>query len=310
MRIRFIYIYREKETGSAVYTGSAFDVGARDIQHCKGLLAFDKEIQRKGRDAFTLEIVEAFRTETVEELWKTSAARENQWMAVLGTYRTSSCFNFSRASAVYDSQERFAAARIAISSGLRKRYEDPKARLRVSEGIRKYYEDPKAKAAASARNSVNLSAYFKTPEGREVHAAAMRKRNSDPLERAKQSVKAKAIWTPERREAWSIKMRGLLNSRAKPRKKRSPEARLCHSEAAKLYFQTEEGRASHSAAMKKRFSDPAERERQRATAKATWTPEKRLAWGVRMRAVKSHSENKQALQATEAQTEGREIAVE
>jgi predicted GIY-YIG superfamily endonuclease len=185
MRIRFIYIYREKETGSAVYTGSAFDVGARDIQHCKGLLAFDKEIQRKGRDAFT------------------------------------------------------------------------------------------------------LSAYFKTPEGREVHAAAMRKRNSDPLERAKQSVKAKAIWTPERREAWSIKMRGLLNSRAKPRKKRSPEARLCHSEAAKLYFQTEEGRASHSAAMKKRFSDPAERERQRATAKATWTPEKRLAWGVRMRAVKS-----------------------
>jgi hypothetical protein len=110
--IRFIYAYREKATGRAVYVGSAFDVEARDKQHCKGKLSFDKMLAQR-RDAFTLEIVEAFRADDIGELWRLSAARENHWMDVLGTYRAEGCFNFGRASAQYDSSAHYEAASMA-----------------------------------------------------------------------------------------------------------------------------------------------------------------------------------------------------
>ena len=66
--IRCIYAYREKVTGRAVYVGSAFDVKRRDWKHCNDpAVPFDREIACLGRNAFTLEIVEAFRTETIKE---------------------------------------------------------------------------------------------------------------------------------------------------------------------------------------------------------------------------------------------------
>ncbi|MFZ3277988.1 MAG: hypothetical protein WA182_13890 [Candidatus Sulfotelmatobacter sp.] len=112
---RFIYAYKEKVTGTPIYVGSAKDPAKRDAEHCKSLrFPFDKELRRRGRDSFTFEIVEAFRIagSTLDAI-KASVPRENQWMDVLGTFRTPHGFNFARARVNFSSQEAADAARIA-----------------------------------------------------------------------------------------------------------------------------------------------------------------------------------------------------
>ena len=95
MTILFIYAYYELVSGKDVYVGSAFNVAARDRVHCvSGQIPFDREILRRGRGAFGLRIVEALTAECDTDAMKAGVPRENQWMDVLGTYRTKGCFNF------------------------------------------------------------------------------------------------------------------------------------------------------------------------------------------------------------------------
>ncbi len=195
MIIRFIYVYREKATGRAVYVGSAFDVAKRDRKHIKGYLTFDREIRRRGRDAFTLEIVEAFRGDE-----KDSAPRENQWMDVLKTFRSEGCFNFARAFVQYDSAEHREAAIAAMAATK----QTPEARARMSAMQKKHYEDPEARARHSAtqkiaqssseyraQQSLTTKKHFEDPEARARHSAAMKIANGTPEARARNSARMK-----------------------------------------------------------------------------------------------------------------------
>jgi predicted GIY-YIG superfamily endonuclease len=104
--IQFIYVYREKATGRAVYVGSTVDPKTRDSNHKSGepFLPFDREIARRGRDAFTFEIVEAFSGESVASTKKAAHEREDHWMAVLDTFRADGCFNVARAHGIESSR--------------------------------------------------------------------------------------------------------------------------------------------------------------------------------------------------------------
>ncbi len=179
--IRFIYVYREKSTGRAVYVGSAFDPEQRDRQHSNGDgLPFDRELKRRGRDAFTFHIVEALSAPTAWAAEKAGAARENHWMDVLKTFRTEGCFNFARSRCFKSEELREASiaamklcngtleARAANSAAMKKHYENPEVRARKSAARKAYFEDPEARA----RQSAAMKAALSTPEARARHAAA------------------------------------------------------------------------------------------------------------------------------------------
>jgi len=88
--IFFIYVYRERaigdfaehKKGRPVYVGSTNNPKARYYSHLHESIKspFQRELKRRGKDAFSFEIVEAFVGEPDDV-----AARENQWMNLLGT---------------------------------------------------------------------------------------------------------------------------------------------------------------------------------------------------------------------------------
>jgi hypothetical protein len=167
-------VYREKATGKPVYVGSAFDVAKRDEEHCEGNVPFDRELRRRGRDAFALEIVEAFRIEDVGETWRLSASRENHWMEVLGTFRTEGCFNFKRATAIYDSKEAWDAWLAANS-----------AAQKIAAPIVNARPGFLARRNASIKRS-------RTPEVIAKIVATLAEVNARPETRARRSAGAKA----------------------------------------------------------------------------------------------------------------------
>ena len=235
--IRFIYAYRLKATGRAVYVGSAFDVAGRDREHYKGHLPFDKEIRRVGRDAFTLKIVEALRGVSAVEVMTACIARENQWMDVLDTFRTKGCFNFSRAVVTHNSEEQWEATKAAQSATHKKRWQNSEVRARNSAALKKRYEDPEERARTSAamkiakgtpearaRNSAAQKKRYENPEARARTSAAQKKRFEDPEERARTSAALKKRYEdPEERARTSA-----THS--------TPEARARTSAAIKKYW--------------------------------------------------------------------------
>lgn len=198
--IRFIYVYRERSTGRAVYVGSAFDVARRDIQHCKRkMIPFEREIARRGRDAFTLEIVEALKAETVVEAMRVGVARENQWMDVLDTFRAEGCFNFLRNGVMFDTEEQWAARNAAMG-----------ARQKIVQGT------PEKRARASAVTRAAITLWWKrsdvrqkmkdawTPEKRSRRIASLKRTWSTPTAQARKSAASKAArCTPEARASQS-----------------------------------------------------------------------------------------------------------
>jgi hypothetical protein len=123
---RFIYAYRERSTGRAVYVGSTFNVKKRHYSHCCGNAntPFDLELAKKGRDVFTLETLEAVAaTKTVE--------RENYWMDALGTFRTTHGFNTIRAHEVAGDGDRMKTMVIRLTEEQATKLADRKKRTLV-----------------------------------------------------------------------------------------------------------------------------------------------------------------------------------
>ncbi|MFI5260797.1 MAG: hypothetical protein ACHQU0_03315 [Candidatus Paceibacteria bacterium] len=166
--IRFIYVYRVKATGRAVYVGSTFDVASRDKQHCTApRVPFDYEIHRLGREALSLEIVEAVSCATAAAAIALCVARENQWMDLLRTFRIDGCFNFNRARVLYSSESCREAAVSAHRAATKKSWENKDSRASRSAAKKKYYEDPTARAITAAA----VKAALGTPEARAKRAA-------------------------------------------------------------------------------------------------------------------------------------------
>jgi hypothetical protein len=165
--LRFIYVYFLDR--KPVYVGSAKDVIKRDHYHCAVLdLPIERLIAKHGRDAFTLQIVEAFRAETKDEIWRISNARENHWMDVLGTWHKYGGYNYMRAAIEHDRDVWLAAT----TSANRKLAKDPKwlAKNKAISGVtnKKLAQDPNWLAATAAANRK----LAQTPEWKAAHRKA------------------------------------------------------------------------------------------------------------------------------------------
>jgi len=135
MLIRFIYAYYLH--GKPVYVGSSADPASRAKNHaCNDGIPFQRFMAKHGPQHFTLRLVEAFRAETVGELWQLSAARENQWMDVLGTWHENGGQNFARARVLFNSAEILDARNAAISAAARKWIENNPNKGLNAPGVR------------------------------------------------------------------------------------------------------------------------------------------------------------------------------
>ena len=61
----------------------------------------------------------------------------------------------------------------------------------------------------NAKRSTTLKATLASPEARAVKARAIREAWADPEQKAKRVAALKAAWTPEKRAAWSKRMKGV-----------------------------------------------------------------------------------------------------
>jgi len=233
--IRFIYVYREKATGRAVYVGSAFNPRQRDHEHCKGKASvFDRVLHKVGRENFTLEIVEAFRTASRTEMAKLSVARETHWIKLLRTSYKYGGQNIvtPNVGLLGASQEKYEAACQNISQANlgRKLTEEQCKRLRG----RKIKLTP----AQAADNSKRAKRLMATPEIRS---------------RAREGI---ISWWAERKKAGYVARRPRRPA-AKTRKEYwSPEAKAARSAKMKEFMNSPEMKAKLSASMKQSHSRP------------------------------------------------------
>jgi hypothetical protein len=192
--IRFIYCYSFK--GKPVYVGSAFDPAGRDRDHRRyGELPIDRFIAKKNGDNFTLEIVEALRTDTRTAAFVATVPRENHWMDVLNTWHEKGGLNFMRASASFNSEEHYRAWRAVMKEHGKRLSQDPA----FSAKIRAVLQQPKVKAKVAAR--INRGNHLK-PEARAKHAAAARSMWANPEYRTKRRRGPK-------QKPWPPYLRGL-----------------------------------------------------------------------------------------------------
>lgn len=255
MFIRFIYAYRWKATGKALYVGSAFNPASRDKAHSKGNhLPFQRFITKHGRKKFTLEIVEAFRAETIGECWKLSAARENHWMDVLKTWHEFGGHNYQRADVTFDTKQQYAAARVAMKAAGKKRSQDPAWRAATTAANRKNAQDPAWRAAHKAAVK-NLS---QDPAWRAAHVAGIKKRAQDPIWRA-------AMKSVGKRNSKDPKWRAAITA-ANRKKAQDPTWLASHVEWGKKRAQDPIWRAAHALRMKKVTQTPAWQAKQAAGA--------------------------------------------
>jgi hypothetical protein len=234
MITRYIYAYRERDTGRPVYVGSAFDVKKRDKGHCtENKIPFDREIVRRGRDAFTLETVDSVTAENEAAVMTLSVSLENGWMDILSTFRTEHGFNFFHAVIGYSSQEHFLAARAAIKAT----WSNPEV---------------KAKAASSA---VQAGA---RPEviARRSHAQRIACNTSEA--RARLSAKAKAQYTTT---ASRVQQSAIAKKRYENLGVRAQHSAACS---------TPESRFRRTTALKKYYANPNAIVRKSAEQKNRW----------------------------------------
>jgi len=225
--IRSIYVYRLQ--GRPVYVGSADDVPKRDRQHSKGsgIIPFDREIARVGREAFTLEVLETVHGETKTDAKKAGVPRENYWMDTLGTYRTAGCFNFRRALVLWDSEEQRAAS--VASQKITMNRPGMHARLSAAvkiglnrPGVKERHKDACARPEVRAAKSASGKIAQNRPEVRAKNSAAQKKAwerpeevrrtglmkivNNRPATRAKNSASGKIVWNRPEMKAWKSAM--------------------------------------------------------------------------------------------------------
>jgi hypothetical protein len=249
MIVRYIYAYREKATGRAVYVGSAFDSAKRDRTHSNGdAIPFDREIKRRGRDAFTLEIVDfVFGTDMVDAMAKAVLA-ENWWMDELFTFRTPQGFNFGRASFTFDSVAAYKASNAAKRAGWTK-----SVRTHQSNATKEQWANTArrerliaAKAAGwtpekRAAQAERLRLAHKRLEVKATHAAANKQRGlsikkalSTTFFKNSQSARQKSLWKSERavriaamRRGWTPEARAHQSVSIKAMWARRKEAQSC-----------------------------------------------------------------------------------
>jgi group I intron endonuclease len=173
--VRFIYCYRWKATGQALYVGSAFDPAKRDRAHTKSKeIPFDRFISKHGRENFILEILEAFRANSIAEIYQLSVTRENHQMDVQKTWHEFGGQNFLRAVVVFDSDQKRQALTAALSAaGLgRKPTAETRAKMsKASKGRTPWNKGRKTNA--TTREKQKQSALKRSPESHKAHALFM-----------------------------------------------------------------------------------------------------------------------------------------
>jgi len=244
--ILFIYAYHELATGKDVYVGSAVDVAARDAVHRSAgrrcnCVPFDREIQRRGRDVFGLRIVEALTASCVTDAMKAGAARENQWMDVLGTYRTATGFNFCRAGVAHRDEAQWAAAKAARKAGQKRAFARPDVKEKLSSAARRVWANPETRARQSERMRAKW-----TPEARSRQSSTMKTVAAEVQNRP--DVKAKQAETRSRQ---GFKERHLAATTAAQRR---PDIKAKQSAAQKRLW-TIEARTRHSALLREALKD-------------------------------------------------------
>jgi hypothetical protein len=145
---RYIYCYRWKSTGIAVYVGSTWDLEQRDQYHVRGNgIPFERLLTEQGREKFTLEIVEVVHGETYTGTMQAAVPRENFWMDELKTWHEHGTrgYNFGRASSSFDSEDEYEAARAAMSTSAKRRLENPIQYAAHVERSRKALRSPKCR---------------------------------------------------------------------------------------------------------------------------------------------------------------------
>jgi hypothetical protein len=235
--IRFIYAYFLDD--QAVYVGSSDDPTRRGRQHCKGRLSFNKFLRKTGREKFTMKIVEAFRVDSIDELWKLSAARENHWMDVLGTYRTPHGWNFGRAGAIFGSAEQYESWRAANTAARNRLCKDPDVLARRNAAIKTAHSSPEVKE----RQSASIRAALARPEVKARQIASMRAALARPEIKARHSAATRATMA-------------------------RPEVKALHSAAIRAAFARPEVKARISAASRAALARPEVKERMSAAARA------------------------------------------
>ncbi len=253
MIIRFIYVYREFATGRPVYVGSAFDVARRDEQHVnRPNSPFDRELVRRGRSAYTLEIIDTFTAESFVVVLRESVCRENRWMDTLRTYRTEGCFNFLRATVNYENEQQINAARAACAAAQR----TPGARARMSAALKA----------------------VQTPEIQAKKSAAMQHFYSDAATRKKTGILSKQIWADAERRMRQSKKHKEIQNRPENLAANALRSKILWADLEKRERQssvqkaiwTDERKAAHSAAVKAYYAMPGAREQRAQSQKEIW----------------------------------------
>ncbi len=171
MKIWFIYAYKRVDTGKCVYVGSTLNPHDRHrlrIKKSQNGFPFDR-VLAADPDAYSYEIVEALFC-----LSSTVVRRENQWMDVLGTFRTDGCFNFQRANITVPNYEAWLAARKAAQST--PEFLARKA-LKQKEVMANYWDGRrKQKPPLRTREEINAAMRAAwTPERKAAQQGALRK---------------------------------------------------------------------------------------------------------------------------------------
>ena len=172
MVIRFIYTYKERTSGRPVYVGSTLDTKTRQrIRVYRLCCPFDRELAAHP-EKYEHSILEVFKTNTDEESRRLCVLRENQWMDVLDTYRTSHGFNFQRANIPFNDRESWLIAR----------------------------QKAQTTPEALAQKSTSCKASW-TPELRRRQSSLMKRLGLNPVTRKRHSNAAKYAWQSEYRES-------------------------------------------------------------------------------------------------------------
>lgn len=197
---------------------------------------------KHGYDNFTIEVVD--QAETREEL----DAKEIEWIAKLRTTDKHHGYN--------------------CTTGGGACFHGPSSRARI-KGVKRSPESKAKRSETMKGRDISLS-----PERKEALRLSRVGYKASPETIEKMKVMQNHIWTPERREMWSVKMREV----ASRRKSLSQGVNPNHSAAMKRIWQErrENGEAKRivskrDAAVKAYWNNPSSRER----VKNMWTDEKR-----------------------------------
>ena len=175
--IRYIYCYRDRTTGRALYVGSSWDVKDRNSQHQKSKGPFDRHIAANGGlELFVLEIIDSATELTRIAALSAAALKENFWMNELKTWHKMGGFNFQMAFAEFDSEARYQASRAAQAAGVRRLSSDPKWQAKNAAALKRLFSSLKWKK----KNAAHLAGIRSNPEWQKTNSSHLKNLGLDP----------------------------------------------------------------------------------------------------------------------------------